>query len=261
MARQGTGWRVFSTVSIILSVLVLLLAAAGIIVTWVVYNPVIDGATGVLTGIEQLAQASQEGVNRLETRVTAVREQIGEIETAIDQLAQNVADRGLVLTLLPPEKEQELEAAARQLDEAVTSVQNVVQAAIALREAVATVPLVDLPEPDPEQVTTIEAGVGAIQEGVNDLEADIRRFREDTSGEISQLSATAAAVNDRLGVTQQNLAQLDTRLAALEAGANQLKQRISTLVTIVAVVNTALFGWTIYAMVVVIRQAWSELRT
>ena len=81
------------------------------------------------------------------------------------------------------------------------------------------------------------------------------------SANISQISAAAEEIDQRLATAQENLAQVDGELVALQTDAGQLKQQIPTLVTTIAIVLTLILAWTGYAMVTLTRQAWSELRS
>ena len=122
MSSQSTGQRVFSVVSMIISVLVLILASTALIGAWMARSTVVDISTGVLEGIEQLAQVGREGVDRLDTRLMNLQEGIDEVTSAVDQIAENVEDKGLILTLLPPEKEQKLADTAEQISDGIASV-------------------------------------------------------------------------------------------------------------------------------------------
>ena len=150
MATKSTGQRIFAVISIILSVLVLLLALAGIIGAWSGRSAAIEVTTGILKGVDQLAQTGRNGINRLDTRLNNLQTAVGEVEAAVDQVGQNVADKGLVMTLLPPEKEQQLEATAQQITDGLAAVKDVVQAVAELKQAIDRIPLVNLPEPEPE---------------------------------------------------------------------------------------------------------------
>ncbi len=260
MASKSIAQRIFSVVSIILSVLVLLLSIAGIPGAWLARSVGIDVATGVLDGVDQLAQAGRDSIGRQDSRLTNVRQMVGEVAGSADRIAREVENKGLVLTLLPPEKEQELAASAQQVADGLDSVQEVVQAALELGKTINRLPFVRLPAPEQEQVQAMKEGISSVRNGLDDLKADIRQLREGTASEVSKISSTASNIDHGLETAQADLAQVDSRLIALQAGAGQLKQRISTLLTIVAIVTTVLSAWVSYAMVVVIRRAWTDLR-
>jgi len=261
MSSTNTGKRIFAVISIIISVLVLLLTVAGILGTWVARSTAIDVASGVLAGVDQLAQVGRDGIARLDTRLANLNEAVGEVEAAVDEIAQNVEDKGLVMTLLPPEKEQNLENTAQQISDGLTSVREVIEAVVELKQAIDRLPFVDLPEPDPERMEATEESINSIREGVDELKSGISQFREDASGGISKISMTASNVSDRLSTSQGNLAETDDRLAELQSSATQLEEQIPIYVTTVAVVLTLLLAWVIYALVMLIRQALANLRT
>jgi hypothetical protein len=260
MATKKTGTRIFAVISIILSVLVLLLALTSIVGVWVVHSTAIDVATGVLDGVGQLAQTGQNGLSRLDTRLSNLQEAVGEIESAVDQIAQNVEDKGLVMTLLPPEKEQRLETTAEQISDGLASVKDVLEAVVELKQTVDRLPFVNLPEPDAEKVQTTTENIDTIRSDVADLKANVRQFREESAAEISKISSAAVNVGNRLETSRENLAQIDGRLETLQTAADQLQQRIALYLTIIAVVFTLMFAWVIYAMVVLIQRALAQLQ-
>lgn len=260
MASKRTGRRIFSVISIILSALVLLVAVSVIIGTWVARSAAIDTATHILEGVNQIAQAGRDDAARLDIRLTNLDRGIGEVDAAVDQLAQNVEERGLVLVLLPPEKEQELESTAQQISDMIASIKGAVEAVGELKQAIDRIPFVELPQIDPERVQATEAGIESVRSDVEELAADIRDFRENSSAEISRLSAPISRIRGRIETSQEKLGRIDNRLETLQNNVVQLKQRISFYVTTITVANTLLFAWVNYAMVVLIRQALSDLR-
>jgi len=162
--------------------------------------------------------------------------------------------------LLPPEKEQKLADTAEQISDGIASVKGVVEAVSELKQAIDRIPFVDLPQPDPERIEATEENINSIRESVDDLKTDIQEFREGASTNISKISTATSNISDKLETSQENLAQTDSRLEALQDRAGQLKARVSFYVTTVAVLITLLFGWIIYAMIMLIRQALATLR-
>ena len=223
MASQSTGKRVFSIVSIIISGLVLVFAVATIIGTWTTLGTVIDIATGVLEGVDQLAQVARNGTDRLDIGLTNLHEGLDEVTLAIDKISQNVEDKGLIITLLPPEKEQKLENTAERLSDGITSVKGTIEAAIELKQAIDRIPFVDLPQLDPQKVQATEESINSIRSDIDELAADIQDFREGAATDISKLSTATSNISDRLETPQENVAQINSRLEALQTAVNRLK--------------------------------------
>lgn len=260
MASQSTGQRIFSITSLILSALVLLIAVGVIIGAWVARRPAIDAVNGTVQGVERFAHAGQEGIGRLDGRLDNMRSVVDEVGTAADQAAQNVADQGLMTTLLPPETEQRLRTAAQQVTDTLAGIVDIVRAAMDLAETINRLPFVSLPEIDPARVSNLENQIEAARTGVEQLQSNIPQLREGAASSISTISTTAAGVDERLAGAQSELDQINSRLDNIVAEANRLGQQVNTGITVSAVVITLLFGWVAYAMVVLIRQSWAKLR-
>jgi methyl-accepting chemotaxis protein len=257
---RKTGRRLWSITAIVISSVVLLLAVAAIVGIWAGRSAAIDLVTGILDGVEEVAGIGRGRVAEVDDYVGEVRTSVGEVETAVDQISANVSDRGLVLTLLPPEREQELQRIAGQIGAAIESIRSVLQAVTELVEAVDNLPFVSLPRPEPAEVQQLQNDLESIRTDVNQLAADIQAFRDGVASEIATVSAAAGRVNSRLGATEQNLAAVDGKLARLQERTNELEDQFRLWVTVVAVVDTLLLIWVAYAMIVLIRGYWSQLQ-
>jgi chromosome segregation ATPase len=171
-----------------------------------------------------------------------------------------VEDKGLVMTLLPPEKEQQLENLTQQITDGLAAVKEVINATRGLKQAIDRLPFVNLPELDSEKITAAEETMDSLRNGVTDFKNSVRQFREETAAEISRISTAANNVGNRLATSQESLAQIDTQLGALQTAAAQLKQTIPTYVNILVVILILLLAWVSYAMVVLIQRALAQLR-
>ena len=244
----------------IVSGLVLLLALAGIIGAWNIRVTSIQVSTGMLDGINQLAQVGRNNITRLDIRLSQLETAVGEIETVVDQVGQNVEDKGLVMVLLPPEKEQQLENTAQQIGDGLAAVKDTIEAVRGLKQAIDRIPLVNLPELEPEKMAATEESIDSLRSDVTELKNDVRQFRETSAAEISKISTTAENVGNRLTTSRENLAQLDTRLEVLQTDTTQLKQTIPIYVNTLVVLMTLILAWVIYAMGVLIQRALAQLR-
>ncbi len=256
----STGRRLWAITAIIISVLVLLLSAAGTAGTWIGRGAAIDVNDSLMEGVDQLAGVGRQGATRLGEGVDEIRVSVSEVESAVDEVALDVSDKGLVMTLLPPEKEEKIVNTADNIGEILNSITSVVETAFDLYKAVDDIPLINLPKPDEAKVQALNDDVQEIQDGVDQLAAGIQEFRDGAASGISNISAAAGRVNGRLETTSQNLSDLDNNLADLQTRANDWQGRFRTIVTIAAVVVTLILIWVIFAMVNLIMKYWAELQ-
>ena len=177
------------------------------------------------------------------------------------QLAEELfSDKGLVMTLLPPEKEEKIVDTADRIGETLSSITSTIEAAFDLYKAVDDIPLVNLPKPEEAKVQALDDDVQEIQDSVDQLAADIQEFRDGVASGVSEISAAAGEVNDRLERTSQNLSDLDSNLADVQTQANDWQGRFRTIATTASVVVTLILIWVIYAMVTLIKKYWTELQ-
>ncbi len=255
-----TGRRVWLWTAVIVSAIVLILCVGGIVGSWVGRSVVIDVADGVLDGVHGLAAVGREGVGFVNSHAEDLSMTVGEVETAVDQISQNVTDQGLVLTLLPPEKEQKIENAADRVGEAAANIRSIVDSVAGLIDAVSKIPFVSLPAPDQVKLEALQSDIAAIQTGADQLSSDIQAFRDGTAGKIDTVTESIGDVNDRITGIQDKLDTIDQDLDGLQTRTVELKSQMRTWTFIAAFVVTLIMLWVIYAMVVLIRKDWSELR-
>ena len=114
--------RIFAGLTVFLCAIVLLISVAGVIGTWVAGRAVSDAAVQLLNGVDKAAGAARTMIAQVNTEVGQVRDQVTTVKTATDQLSQNVSDKGLVLTLIPPETDSELLTSVRKVAESVANI-------------------------------------------------------------------------------------------------------------------------------------------
>lgn len=256
---MSTGRRIWLWTAVVMSVVILVLVVAGIIGAWVGRSALIGTTDRMLDGVNRVAEVGRGASLRLDERVGELRTSVVDVQASVEQVAQNVEDKGLVLVLLPPEKEVKLVSTAEAVNDAVQSVRDVVVTAADLYRAVDAVPFVSLPAPDPQKVESAQSDVQAVRDSVNEIATGIREFREGAAGRIETVALAAGQVDTRLTTTQENLAAVNDELEALQARTEVLKQQIRTWTAIAAVLLTLILAWIAYALVMLIMRDWAAL--
>ncbi|MCO5186013.1 MAG: hypothetical protein M9928_22640 [Anaerolineae bacterium] len=260
-APLSTGRKIWIWTAIVISILLLVLEVGGILGTWAIRGVAIDVVSAALNGIHEVAGVGREAVGKIDGGVSELRTKISDVEDAVDQVSQNVSDQGLILTVLPPAKEQELVRVAGEIRATAESIVGVFEAATGMWKSIDRLPFVDLPELEAEKAAKLQAGAQDISDGVNQLATGIQEFRDGAAGKIDTVSTAAGTVNSRLGVTQDNLSTLDSELDHVQTRALELIDTFRTLATIVAVVMILMQIWVVYALIMLIRQYWAEWKT
>ena len=257
---SSTWRRVWVVFAIIISVLVLLLSAAGIVGVWIGRGVAINLNASLMEGVVQLADKGRQGATQLGSGVEEIQSAVATVESAVDEVAQDLSDKGLVLTLLPPEKEQKVVDSTDKVSETLNNITFAIEAAFDFYRAIDDIPLVNLPKPDDATVQALDDGVQEIENSVDQLASDIQEFRDGAASEVNEISAAIGEVYDRLDEANQNLSELDSYLADVQLRANEWQNRFQTITAIAAIVVSFIFTWIIYAMVILIIKYWSELK-
>jgi methyl-accepting chemotaxis protein len=257
---NSTGRQVWAVAAIIFSVLVLLLAATGIVGTWVGRSAAIRVNDNLMDVVDRLAGTGLEGISRLGEGIDEINSFVVEVEAAVNELAESVSEKGVIMTLLPPEKEEKVISKADEIGATVESIVSAVESALDLYQTVDDIPFVNLPKPSEADVGTLESSVQEIQDSVAQLATDIQDFRDGAASEVGRISEAAGEVSGRLEETSQNLSDLNSELADLQIRAEEWKSSFRTYSAVAAVVVTLVLLWIIYAMVVLIMKFWAELK-
>ena len=96
---------------------------------------------------------------------------------------------------------------------------------------------------------------------MDEIADDIQQFREGSSEGISKLAGPTTKISNRLDESKENLAQLDSRLIELQNRVNQIKSQITFYVNTIVFLITLVFGWGIYALVMLVLRDVAYLKT
>ena len=250
--------RVLVITAIVISALVAVLAFATVVGAWIVSPTIANFVIGLSVTAEKTSQGIQRSVQRADTGINNLRDEIDSVHQAVAAVSQNVADEGLVRQLLPEAKEARLDAAIGNIVEVTTTIRDSIGAALDLYQTVNRIPFVNLPEPDPAKVEKITTGVAEIKQDIQDVRDGIAQVRAKQAAAISRINTVTERVDTRLENVQTELNQFNDTLARIENTAKQIRSGISWWLTLGALAITLVFGWVIFTQVMFIRMMWAR---
>jgi DNA repair ATPase RecN len=251
-SSRHIGKKILYSFVIALCALVILVSVTGAVGAWAVRRPAIETTVAILKVVEGTARTIQQSTGRVDQGLVRLQGVAEEISGASEKIGQNIADKGLVMTLLPEEEEQKLISAADSVKEAFTSIQETISAALELYRSIDRLPFVSLPAPDPEQVQKIQTSIAQVETVVATLRTSIADFRSGVTNKIDQVTGALTSLNSDLERVRNDLKQLNEKLAALEALAIKLQQTIPGVLTALVVILTLFLAFLIYTQVEVI---------
>lgn len=250
--KSHLGKKILYALVIFLSCLIMLVSLAGIIGVWVIERPIAEAAVSVFKLVENTSVAVRQPIDRVDQTLTVLEAETTEIADASQQLSQNITDEGLVLVLLPEEKEQQLIETADSLRETFDAIRSSIATGLEFYRSISSIPFVNLPGLSEDQMDEIESSLGQTQELVTTLRSQIADFRAGVSDAIDKVETTANQLTEEIQGARQALAQVDSNLAELEALSIRLQEVIPGILVTVAVILTLLFVFVIFTQVEVI---------
>lgn len=242
------------------SILVLLICAAGIAGFWVVERASASAAVQLLQAVDNVAQGMRVGVGGVDTGLATLGESVSSVEAASAQLSQNVSDKGLLLTLLPPTKEQELTAAAQSVRDDFAAIRDFLNATNEMVQAINKLPFVNLPDNALASIETIQERMNRMTAQVEDLKTGISESRLQTAANISKITQSAANLNNLLTGMRSDLSQVDAELNTIQVQSRQLQRLLPIILISSAILMTLVVIWIGYSQIVMINRAVAHIR-
>lgn len=246
------GRKILYSLVIALSGLIALLCVAGIIGGWALESRAEKAAITALKFVDNSAAVVRKAIARVDQPLATLETKTSEIAAAAQEVSQDVSDQGLVRTLLPEEKDQQLMAAADSLRDTFTEVHDTIGSGLSLYRTIDSIPFINLPSMSATQMDKIDGGVSQAQALVATVKSQIADARSGAAGAIDKVTATVALLSGATGQVRDRLANTDAKLAALQALAVHLQQVVPTALVILAVVISLLLAFVIFTQVEVI---------
>ena len=253
--------RVLSITAIILSGLVIILCATGVVGIWAASGKIIDTGTKLISGAEKVANATQIGLKSIDRELSSLEEDTATIQKATAQLSQNIADKGLILVLLPPAREEKLTNSIDSIKDALTTAEQMVSSLIDTLTFIDSMPFVDLPKPEPDSLQAMAAKVGELNASIDNTKALIQQARDNSAGASQKVSDSAEVINTKIKETRTEVQSRSEQVAGIQDSLASFKESLPTSVYIGALIITLILAWVIYTQVLIIQFALTKYKS
>jgi hypothetical protein len=256
------GKKILYGLVIALSVLIIVVNAALIVGVWAVEQPVSELAVATLQLVENSAKVMQTHTARVDESLEKLQARATVVSVAAEGLRESVGDKGLILTLLPQAREQELADSAESLRDTFGGIRDSVTRGVALYRAINRLPFVNLPTLDDDPAEELATSVDATRSEADSLVARIAEYRAGQAEKVERIEEAATALEDRIQQARDRVARVDSRMAALEARAIALQGTVVNTLTLAAIILSLLLAFVIWTQIEMIRQysaRWGRL--
>jgi hypothetical protein len=198
---------------------------------------------------EKATAVADKALTQIDNAMIEFGDKAAALSQDVAQVGQNVADQGIIKTLLPPEKEAALTDKVNELKQTMTQVKDAIDSVRNFMKALQAIPFIQTPNLDDsllgkldDIITKVEDLVGQVKQGIEDL-------RSGTAGAINQVSNALTQLSAAVFDARYPLAQLH----AYVQSANQvilpfLQSFTPIFFFFVGAILSILYLWTAFVM-------------
>jgi len=249
---MGTSSRVQPILYKTISVLVILVNLALITFVWIVQDDVSSSAVAIFVEVDNVTQVLRNGIDRVEPEIRNLRRLIGQVETASEEISQNVSEEGIILRLLPETVVESLTSSSQSLQENFIAVYELLGATSDILLALDKMPFVEIPARGLSTIATLQENMEEIAGQVETLVDNVNDGRSEAGARISTVTDAAVFLGAEADQFHADLIQINTDLESIQISVRRY-QRLTRPVVLSAVIIFSLFsGWIMYSQVVMI---------
>jgi prefoldin subunit 5 len=239
---------------------VFVLSVVTIIGTWSSVSKATTTVVELLTTVEKTAITINGALDRVTVRLDQAHQIAQDFQRGATQISQGVKDQGIILTLLPLIKDEQLKGAVQSIQDSFAGLRDTLGTFAYWIEIIGKIPFLNMVGLDTSKLQGISDKITGLQATVEKIANAATEIRAQASGGVEKLSTTVAEFDAQLTEINNGLTQVRAQVETVGTAAGQVKSTIPTLFTSFAFALTLFLAWVIYSQVVLIRRAILDLR-
>ena len=247
--------------ALFLSVDVFIAAILALIGTWTGLGAINGLMVNLFEAGTRVTGVADKALTQVDSAMVNFQIKAQNLSADVAQVGQNVADQGVIKTLLPPDKEAALTEKFDEIRQTVGQVQEAVASVRHFMAALSNLPFIQIPKYDDgplqkinDLIQKIEGFVQQVKQGIEDLRAGVNTALQTVANALAEISNAVLEARMELATVR-----------AYVQSANQVILPFLTAFSpifflFIALILTILYGWTIYVMFRMIRwaNAWRK---
>ena len=248
---------------ILVTVLVIVLSAAGIYGAWYVNRTVTDITLKVFSVVDIGVAVAETGVTRVDTLVQGGRTEVQQAEQTIETVGSNLQENSPVLTALNSRLETRLAPTVGQIQTTLAPVRDSLVTVANIVEIVNSIPFVQREAPNVARLNEAFNRLGQLAADVTQLGDTLRASVVEGKNQLTQEAVTTLTdittrVDTGLGAVQTEVQGALVEIQTFQEESQALKSRLLLYYNLTALALTLFLLWVIYSQIVVIRYQWAK---
>jgi hypothetical protein len=245
---------------IAICVVVLILSVVTVIGTWSFVSKASTTVVELLNTVEKTSITIIAGLDKVTTRLDQAHQLAQDFQSGATQISQGVKDQGIILTLLPLLKDEQLKGAVQSIQDTFAGLKDNLATFANWVQIIGKIPFLNMVGIDTSKLQGISDKISALQATVENITASAAEIRTQAAGGVEKLATAVGNFDAQLTEINNSLTDIRTMVDRVQTSAGQLKTAIPTIFTSFAFALTLFLAWVIYSQVVLLRRALSDLR-
>jgi hypothetical protein len=241
--------KILSYLAMFLSIDVLIASILSLIFMWLAFTAGGNLLVNLFAAAERTTAAADKALTQIDHAMVDFGTKSAALSNNVEQVSQNVADKGVIATLLPPDKEtifadkvNEVKQTLAQVKDAIDSVRNFMNTLQAL-------PFIQTPKLDDSLLGKLDDAIRQVEDLVGKIKQGIENLRNGVAGAIEQVSGALAELSNVVFEARLPLAELRAYVQSANQAILPLLQVATPIFFfVIGVIFSILYVWTIFVM-------------
>ncbi len=241
--------KILGYLAMFLSVDVLIASILALILMWFAFAAAGNILVNLFAAAERATAAADKALTQVDNAMVDFGTKASALSNDVAQIGQNVADKGVIATLLPPDKETVFTDKVNEVKQTIAEVKDGIDSVRNFMQAFRAIPFIQTPNLDDSLLGKLDDAITKVEDLVGQIKQGIENLRSGIAGAIDQVSSAVAQLSDAVFQARFPIAQLH----AYVQSANQVILPFLQMATpifffVVGAILTILYVWTAFVM-------------
>ncbi len=241
--------KILGYIAMFMSIDVLIASVLALILMWVSFSAAGNMLVNLFEAAEKATGVADKALNQLDAAMVDFGNKASILSSNIAEVGQSVEDKGVIATLLPPDKETAFSDKVNEIKQTVGQVKDAIDSVRGFMQAFQALPFIQTPNLDGTLLGKLDDGIKKIEDLAAQIKQGIEDARNGIAGAVNQISASLAEVSSAVFEARYPLAQL----RAYVQSANQvilpfLQAFTPIFFFFIGAIFSILYLWTIFVM-------------
>jgi hypothetical protein len=236
-----------------LSIDVLIASILSLIFMWLAFTAAGNMLVSLFVAAEKATAVADKALTQIDNTMVDFGTKADALSNDVAQVGQNVwqnvSDQGVIMTLLPPEKETALSDKVNEVKQTLSQAKDAIDSVRNFMNVFQALPFIQTPSLDDSLLGKLDKLIQDVEKFVSDVKQGVEDLRNGVAGAIDQVSSALSQISAAVFEARFPLAQL----RAYVQSANQvilpfLQSFTPIFFFFIGVIFSILYGWTAFVM-------------